>query len=288
MFAFAALCAFSVSCSTVEESRSDCPCLLSIDCSYISKGVENVQIWLFDADGSLMLKDTVGKDEFGTKRVIKVKRGTLFCYAWGNIGRATVCTELFSKSTFLEKKGAESADSLFFFDGRIEARGEDAVVSVMPYKEFATVYLSFEGVGNEEVIESVLVCPSGGFFVTGNNVEKQSVTSGSTGDAIVAIPKSIDYLSKKSVNSITALNSLNFRMLRQKSTEGIVLRLKILSGGKEEDAGVFELGKYLKEAGYDMSDKNLKDIDLKINISAMSAIVTVGDWSIEAPVTIEF
>src|SRR5574344_645293 len=285
-------CAAAQSCNTIMESREECPCVLTIDYSKISGNVKSVQVWVFDAGGKLLLKDTADRKSFGIPYVSNIKKGEIFCYAWCNLGKATICSEHFSTSTTIEKAGALCADSLFFFKYEGAANGEEHRLYVSPNKEFATINIKFEGLENGAWAEAELVCNSGGFFVGGACIDKVSLTnvstlSGSPAKVPLGDSRSFPIPSKTDAS----YDGTSLRMLRQKSADGIYMNIYILSGEKElnkKEAGTFELGKYLKALNYDMNAANLKDIDLLIDVGVMTVNVNVEGWNITAPVTVEF
>ncbi|HNY05849.1 MAG TPA: FimB/Mfa2 family fimbrial subunit [Candidatus Egerieousia sp.] len=273
-------------CNTIMESREECPCELTIDFSKIDGNVRNVQLWLFDSEGDLLYKDTVGRKSFKVPDVLSVKKGNIYCYVWCNLSDASVCTERFSPSTIIEKAGALSADSLFFFKYEGPVRGESVILQVLPNKEFATINVRFSGVEEGDGAGTELVSPSGGFFVNGKCLEKLSVISVNTiqSQYQMSMPNCASRLNDDG-------NCLSFRMLRQSSLNGIYMNIYSLSGEKEmsrREIGTFELGKYLKDSNYDMEAVSLKDIDILIDMSSLLATVKIGDWIIMAPITIDF
>jgi hypothetical protein len=282
----ASLFAAAAGCNTIMESREECPCELTIDFGKIDGNVRDVQLWLFDSEGNLLYKDTVGRKNFKVPDVLSVKKGEIFCYAWCNLSGASVCTERFSPSTIIEKAGALSADSLFFFKYEGVARGESVMLQIVPNKVFATVNVRFAGIEEGSGAGTELVCPSGGFFVNGTCLEKLSVISANTTQTqfSVSAPNCVGLLDKDD-------NYLSFRMLRQNGLDGIYMNIYSLSGEKEGDkkeVGTFELGRYLKDSNYDMQAANLKDIDILIDMSSLVATVKVDDWIVTAPITINF
>ena len=282
----ASIFAAAAGCNTIMESREECPCVLTIDFGKIDGNVRDVQLWLFDSEGNLLYKDTVGRKNFKVPDVLSVKKGEIFCYAWCNLSGASVCTERFSPSTIIEKAGALSADSLFFFKYEGTVRGESAMLQVLPNKVFATVNVTFAGIEEGSGAGTELVCPSGGFFVNGKCLEKLSVISANTTQSQYRVsgPICVERLN-------SAVNGLSFRMLRQNGLDGIYMNIYSLSGGKEaekKEVGTFELGKYLKDSNYDMAAISLKDVDVLIDMSSLVATVKVDDWVITAPITINF
>lgn len=278
-------------CNTILESREECPCVLAIDYGGIGDNVKSVQVWAFDSDKKLIFKDTAERKDFGAPYVSNFKKGEIFCYAWCNIGNATICSERFSSSTTIEKAGALSADSLFFFKYEGVAKGEEMRLHIFPNKEFATVNIKFEGLEKGAWAEADLICRSGGFFIDGACVDGVSLTTVST----LQKRENLSNMEIEAPAQMALSNSSNetvsLRMLRQRTTDGIFMNLYILSGEKEitkKQNGTFELGKYLKEVNYDMRAPNLKDIDLLIDVGAMTVNVNVAGWNITAPVTAEF
>lgn len=285
-------CTAAQSCNTIMESRDECPCVLTVDFSKINGNVKNAHVWVFDAGGKLLFKDTADKKSFATPYVVDIKKGEIFCYAWCNMGNATVCSERFSMSTTIEKAGALSADSLFFFKYSGVADGEEHKLYIYPNKEFATVNIKFAGLENGVGAEAEMVCNSGGFFVDGACMDKVSFTNVSTINQGAANKASDIYVSPVPyLRQDASYSNASLRMLRQKSSDGIYINIYVLQNVKDAvriQAGTFELGKYLRALNYDMHAASLKDIDLLIDMGAMTASITVEGWNVTVPITIEF
>ena len=250
---------------TVLEERDSCPNYLSVDFRDVDKGIKEWQMWFFNAEGGLVFKDTVSRSSYSGPYIVEVPRyATMRCILWGNIRSATNLDENYSYKTNFVKKADVSADSIYFFTDTIDTRGETSFVKIAPNKEFATVDIFMKGwIGSDYEVDMVLECANSGFYVDKGFVD--GAISTNVGEYDIG-------------NYFTQFRC---RMLRQKDTENILLRLRVkgVSGnGSDLEEKVIPLGEYLEENGYDMQADSLEDIAMEVDFSYNNCVVKVADW----------
>ena len=260
--------AFLSGSCTVFENREGCPNYLSVDLKEVDKTIKEWQMWLFDEDGTLLLKDTIYRRHYMEPYIVSVSRANdVKCLMWGNMRNATRIEESYSYSTSFEKLPDVWADSLYFFADTICTKGENSYVKVIPGKEFATVDIYIKGwVGNDYEAEVAIICASSGFYVSKEFLERSTVTYAS-------VYERGDYYTH-----------FRSRILRQPDTENVLLKLYIRDLNPDGSLGEIKvdtevpLGEYLFENGYDMGNLSLEDIEIEIDYSYNRFQVKVADW----------
>ena len=253
---------------TVFEDRDVCPNTLVVDLQGVDKTIKEWQMWLFDEEGTLLLKDTIFRRSYQEPYVVSVPRAdNVKCLMWGNMRGATHLEESYSCGTYFEKLPNVWADSLYFFGETISTRGEDSYVKVVPGKEFATVDVYVKGwVGDDYEAEVAIICASAGFYVSKDFLEKSTVTYASVYDKG-------DYFTR-----------FRSRIWRQPDTENVLLKLYICDLNPDGSLGEVQvdtevpLGEYLFENGYDMNGTWLEDIEIEVDFSFNVFQVKVADW----------
>lgn len=263
----AVACILLCSCTVLEE-RDVCPNYLAVDFTGVDKSIKEWQMWLFNDVGELIFKDTVYRRSYPTPYIVNVPRyRNVRCLLWGNLRGATHIDEHYSYDTFIEKIEEASADSVYFFTDTISTKGENSYLKVIPEKEFATVDIYVKGwAGSDYEAEMVLECVSSGYYV-GREL-------GSSRTSIKADIFDIG-------NYFTHFRC---RMLRQKDTENMVLKLFIRDLNADGTLGEvlvdreLPLGEYLFENGYDMHKASLDDIVMEVDYSYNRFVIKVSDW----------
>ena len=253
---------------TVFENRDGCPNYLAVDLREVDKTIKEWQMWLFDEDGTLLLKDTIYRRSYQEPYLLDVPRlNNVKCLMWGNMRNATRIEENYSSRTYIEKMPGVWADSLYFFEKTVSTKGENSYVKVVPGKEFATVDIFIKGwVGNDYEAEVALICASAGFYVSKEFLEKSSVTYAS-------VYERGDYYTH-----------FRSRIWRQPDTENVLLKLYIRDLNPDGSLGEIQvdtevpLGEYLFENGYDMNNFSLEDIEIEVDYSFNRFQVKVSDW----------
>lgn len=267
VYAFVAGALFLGSC-TVLENRDGCPNYLVVDLQEVDKTIKEWQMWLFDEEGTLLLKDTIYRRSYQEPYMISVPRANdVKCLMWGNMRNATRIDECYSYRTSFEKLPDVWADSLYFFSDTISTKGENSYVKVIPGKEFATVDIYIKGwVGNDYEAEVAITCASSGFYVSKEFLEGETVTYAS-------VYETGDYYTH-----------FRSRIWRQPDTENVLLKLYIRDLNPDGSLGEVKvdtevpLGEYLFENGYDMNSISLEDIEIEIDYSYNRFQIKVADW----------
>ncbi len=253
---------------TVFEDRDGCPNYLQIDLQEVDKNIKEWQMWLFNEEGTLILKDTIYRRSYSAPYIVQVPRfDSVKCLLWGNMRSATNLMENYSYTTYLEKLEDVSADSLYFFTETINTKGENSYMKVLPEKEFATVDIYVKGwVGTDYEADMVLECASSGFYVSGELLNSKSFTD------------------VKIHDMGTYYTHFRCRMWRQQDTENIVLKLFIRDLQPDGTLGnilvdnEIPIGEYLFENGYDMYSPSLADISMEVDYSYNRFMIRADDW----------
>ena len=253
---------------TVFENRDGCPNYLTVDMREVDKTIKEWQMWLFDEEGKLLLKDTIYRRSYTEPYVVSVPRAdNVKCLMWGNMRNATHIEENYSYGTFFEKLPDVWADSLYFFADTISTGRENSYVKVIPGKEFATVDIFIKGwLGDDYEAQVAVICASAGFYVSKEFLERGAVTYASVYEL---------------GDTYTHFRS---RILRQPDTENVLLKLYIRDLNPDGSLGEIKvdtevpLGEYLFENGYDMGNLSLEDIEIEIDYSYNRFQVKVADW----------
>lgn len=266
------LCTFiailCMSSCTVLEDRDGCPDYLTVDFTGTDKSIKEWQMWFFNDNGDMLLKDTVFRRSYFAPYVVQIPRfNNVRCLFWGNMRGATTVEERYSYDTYIEKRDIVSADSIYFFTGYVNTAGERSYIKVVPQKEFATVDIYVKGwVGSDFEAEVFLQCASSGFYV-----DKEF---GSQGTSVRAGVYDIG----------SYYTHFRCRMLRQMDTENVVLKLFIRDLNIDGTLGnvlvdkEIPLGEHLFENGYDMSKPSLDDIEMEVDYSYNKFVLKVSDW----------
>ena len=131
MLGYLMLAMFLGSC-TVYENRDGCPSYLAVDLREVDNTIKEWQMWLFDEDGTLLLKDTIYRRSYQEPYLLDVPRlNNVKCLMWGNMRNATRIEENYSSRTYIEKMPGVWADSLYFFEKTVSTKGENSYVKVV-------------------------------------------------------------------------------------------------------------------------------------------------------------
>ena len=264
------LIAFIISCTSIKEDRRECPCWFSVDFSKVSHDIENIHLWLFDEDGELLKRDTLSVPDYNNVCEIELKRGTVGFYVWGNISGDTEINKPFSRGASLKiVKDSSHADCLFRYSNLLDTSGEEGYDTVWMHKEHLNLEIVLEGgtvAGEEFFIQ--LYCGTSGRYLDGGFTN--------TGNIV-----------RTKLESKNGNYAANFRIWRQRSLEE--LKMSIFSKGTNSSCIVeeFRLGEYILKSGYDMSEEELKDLKVLLDISSDRIIIETDKWQIVMPVKIE-
>lgn len=261
-------------CGDIFEDRSACPCYLSLDFSGCDTArVRNLVVWVLDGGGGILRRDTVRASDYRAKYRVPVRRGTVFCRVWGNLGESTSvrsATEA-GTGTVLETQEGQAADPLYFYGAELEARGEETAGTVELRKEHLTVTVRFKGSLDIRYPADMSVICGRGIALDGKPLP-----------GTAAAPPFERYAGTPDGAS---LPQFRFRLLRQAETEALILRV---TGGEGIVKHEYPLGDWLVRSGYDMVAENLRDVELEIDFSLSVVTVVTEDWILTSPLNAEF
>ena len=255
-----------ICCDTIWEDRSKCSCYLSLDLAECRGKSDLLQIWYYNSEDSLVLKDTADLSN-SLFYEAALPRGLIRYHVWGGIQNMEVTEESGSKTMIMQIKGREFGP-LYRFDGMVNTDCEEAYDAVQLRKEYAKLGIIFKNVPDkfERALKIRILCGTSGYCTDGTFAEHSTYME----------------------SEINSNKPVEFILGRQLSTKKIKLLLFSCSeGDTEEQIGEIEIGEMLFKAGYEMKEREVKDIELTIDFSASSIKITVEDWSITKEVDIE-
>lgn len=254
-------CLFFFGCSGIFEERTACPCLFVANTEEVGRNVGNIHVWFFNQDGTLLLKDTMYRAQFGGDYIIELSRDIVSYYMWANISSSEVEGGISPESALRIGEDA-LPDSLYLFENKADMRCESIRDTIRLRKEYAEIDLVFKGrsdlLGKEPLI--TIECGTNGRRIDGGYPEG---TVSIHGVGIYVSDDEREYI---------------FRIWRQSEIETMFLKI---------ENSVVPFGKILHDRGYDMSARDLADIKMVIDLSSDSMTLDVGDWIVELPVEIE-
>lgn len=224
----------------------NCPCGLVLDMDYCTGRWNTVSFDLWDIKP--IVSEEYGPD-FSERKRYDIQRGFWTATAYAGIQDSELVDGVVHISP-----GCQS-DRLFAFAERVDATGEEALVRVVPHKQYAclTIDLSSYGtpgetfgielVGNVSGLNLRDLSPLEGEFDV--NVEYQD-----DGIYEVLIPRQMD------------------------------ASLQLLFRSGDEIVDTAAIGEYIVRAGYDWTAEDLEDITVKISYSRTDVVVKVEDWDI--------
>lgn len=237
---------FLLSCTSIFEERSDCPCYVTLDFSKTDPSIKRLELWFFGSGGELLVKDTLYSEQYEKPYNIELKREMIECHIWGNF----------------------NTDSLYYGAPSLDATGDNLHKEVEICREYANVTLILNGEEGDGFLSSQISCPSSGREIDGGFIEKEIKVEG-----------------EKSLDSKGNLN-FRYRIIRQKSMEKMKLLMSRYSPQGAEIVESLELGDLLSGIGYDMEAKNLKDIVISADMSFTSLKIVVESWNEKDTVTV--
>lgn len=268
---FVALCsliALLCCCSTITEDRSKCPNWYVIDFSEVNSSIENLHLWFFDENGTLLFYDTLYPYEYENLYEMELKRGKVNLYVWGNLLANTLLENIITSEASLIKIETAQADSLYRYYKTLDTDGESGLDTVIVRKEYTKLSVQMMGAELLDVpIKMRLDCSTCGRYVNGDFIESQS--------SIYANPieESGMYYSAFNLFRQRVLQDLKLSVIKQDKVEKYLLR-------------EFPIGEIMVQQGYDMDADNLKDITINIDISIGVISLVCEDWQVVVPVNI--
>ena len=251
ILSIAAILALTASCS-VKEDRSECPCLLVLDMSSCSDAPDNIRIDLRTLDERFEQNFIPGQDSPFYE--YPVTKGV--CSLW-----AYLCPrELSTGTDRITVEQGENFPELYASCSVFEASGETARHKVVLHKQFARVTLDLEdSPWNGAPCEITVKGEVKGITLTDlRPVEGRYVY--------------------EVVPDVSGIRS--FRLPRQTESSAAALSLELRTPGGIPQ--IYDLGKYLSEAGYDWQTEDLEDMTVKIRKTEIEVEITGSDWTIHS------
>ena len=250
VISLAAAAALALSCS-VKEDRTLCPCLLVLDLSSCTNAPDNVRIDLKTMEGRIRQDIIPGQDKPFYE--FPVAKGVCSLSAF-------LCPrELSFKEDRITVVPGENFPELYACNSVFEASGETSAQKVVLHKQFAVVTLDFEESPWDPTICEIKVKGGiNGIYLSDLNPIE--------GPFIYEVPAN-----EQGIRT--------FRLPRQTETSAMNLIIEIKSPGGSPQ--IFDLGKYLYDAGYDWEMEDLQDIVVKIRESEISVEISSSDWIIQ-------
>lgn len=246
-----AVTALATACS-VKEDRTGCACLLVLDMSPCANAPDNIRIELKTLDERIEQNFIPGQDSPFYE--YPVTKGSCVLSAF-------LCPrELSSGTEKIIIEEGENCPELYASLSVFEALGETAEHKVFLHKHFATVTLDLEESSWDS--QSCDIRVEGG--INGISLTDLKPTEGK-------------FCYEAPVNG---LGRRTFRLPRQ--TQGSVENLTLLLGAQGRSPQIFELGKYLSEAGYDWEMEDLQDVEVKVKESEIVIEILSSDWIIQS------
>lgn len=251
ILSMAAVMALTASCS-VKEDRSECACLLVLDMSSCSDAPDNIRIDLRTLDERIEQNFIPGQDSPFYE--YPVTKGVCSLSAY-------LCPRELSSGTDKITFGqGENCPELFASCSVFEASGETAEHKVVLHKQFATVTLDLE-----DSPWNALPC----------TITVKGEINGMTLSDLKPIKGKYVYEVMPDASGIRS-----FRLPRQTESSASELSLELSAPGGSPQ--VFDLGKYLSEAGYDWQKEDLEDITVKVRKTEIEVEISGSDWSIHS------
>lgn len=251
---------FTLTCCSVKEDRSLCPCRVCFDYSRLladsragSLEKKRIETSVFDKDGNEICR-ILTDGEVNDRAETELQRGyytatTLICGS----------EAAFSDGRIL-RAAAAGADSLFGESAPLDAAAESAVSIPAPYKQFISVTLHFSTPVHNIAVE--LSAPSTAVDRFTLEGEKEPGTISAVADG----------------------ESVSFRLLRQAGND---IGLSITESTTGLVIARIGLGSLLTKSGFDFRAKSLNDIDIYADLKAGAISIKVQGWESE-PISIIF
>lgn len=241
--------AATLSCS-VKEDRSECACLLVLDMSPCANAPDNIRIELKTSDERIEEDFIPGKDKpFYEYPVTKgvCSLSAFLCPRELSSGTDRIMIEL-----------GENCPELYASTSVFEVSGETAEHLVVLHKQFAGITLDLK--------DSSL---------SGTDCEIK--VKGEVNGISLADLKPLEGQFLYEV-PLEGQERRMFRLPRQTGQSADMLSIEIRNRGGSPQ--VFELGRYLSEAGYDWEEEDLSDVVVKISESEIVIEISSSDWII--------
>ena len=257
ILSLAAVASLASSCS-IKEDRTECACLLVLDFSSCATAPDNIRIDLKTLDDRIR-KDIIPGQEDPFYEC-PVTKGVCSLTAF-------ICPgKLSSKEDDIAVEPGENFPELYASNSVFEASGETMEHKVILHKQFAAVTIDLNDSPWDEPSCEITVKGS----IKGISLSDMKPIRG---EFIYKVP-------------VDSHGIRSFRLPRQTEESAVELILEIRAAGGSHQ--IFELGKYLSEAGYNWEMEDLQDITVKIRESEMMIEIRSSDWIIQSTEVIVF
>ena len=240
----------SILSCTIKEDRMDCPCKLELDLSPCAGKWTSVSFDLWD------IKPFITEEldpEFSVRKQYDIRRGYWTATAYAGIRDSEV------RDGAVHISSGHQSDRLFAFSDRVDAMGDDALVTVTPHKQYACLTIDLSSYGRDGGPYGIELVGN----VAGLNLRDLSPLEGE-------FDISLDHREDGIYEVLVP---------RQKDTS---LQLMFWRDGVLLDTA--DIGEYIVSAGYDWSAEDLEDVTVKISYQKADVIVKVLQWDVSYPV----
>ena len=255
-----------LSCTTILEDRSDCPCILTVNTSTISEttGIASpvfeggLSVNLFSESGKAILRDkqVKGMSRRGTEEYsTKVQKAVSVLSS--SIGGKHYRTSVDRREMILEE-GYE-ADSIYVHHSIVDCRGETAYDTLKVHKEWCTVTIHLKGNDARKRY-------SFGMEGNWNGFTMDRIPTPSEGKFRCDVRK----LSEDSFRARIPRQGDDSLLLDFYEDDRMGMHLREISS--------FPLGDLIRKAGFDWYRRDLHDIDITIDRSSLEVDVEVCPW----------
>ena len=237
--------------SCILEDRSHCPAYLTLDFSSTPAEVSHINLIIKCADGSVFT-DSITSDRFTSVYEIPVPRGRAGIAAFGNIE----CMEFADGYRITTGNEADNVYTCFFPAVYDRDLCSD---SVRLLKNNIGLHIRITG-DSTDSLYTVITSSSVGYDLQGEILEGEYVY---TPEAAHQTEGERQYL------------EFFCRVIRQKNDD---LSMSVYGPGGEI-LKVLPLSSYLDEAGIDMSDEELDDLYLTLDLAEARLVISPIDWT---------
>lgn len=249
-----------VSCTSIEEDRTGCPCWYKIDFSQVDPQIGKLYLWFFQDGDNPPLRDSLTCSEYDDIYEIELKRGTVGFHVWGNVLENTTLEFPHRSEPVLKNSGGLQVDPLYSYSRTLDTYGEEGADVVRLIREYADVEIVLKGGAVEkDGVWIKLDCGTCGRYVDGRFLEESmSLYSGTT----------VEGTSCKA----------SFRVLRQKSLRDLKMSVSREASSDSYIMEDFPIGEIMLGNGYDMGGDNLQDIMVVVDVSSGKVVICTEGW----------
>lgn len=232
---------------TIKEDRSDCPCYLEIDVSDCYRVADEVQLrWRPERGGVSTDKLPLGpwREVFGKE----VPRGYVSYSAYSG----AALREVSSESLIIPY--GHASDSLYAYSATLEAVEETMFDIVVMHKQFATLNIGF-------CFGSGIEAPDAKISLTGD-------WNGLRLDSLSPVQGSFACMAGRCGGNLWAAT------VPRQGDDSLTMHIETPSGSDS-----LPVGEYLRLAGYDWTETDLKDVRIDIDWQQWSISIDIEPWS---------